>query len=155
MWGDSCFALRFRQSLPRLLICSTIWWTGCISAICRKPGADALTGVGVALPVILAISAFAYLFSAGGAARASIMMGKKKKDEAERIMGNCAAALILAALALTVFFQVFGRDILMIFGASTRTIDYAWNYMQIYSLGTLFVQIALGLNNSATLRDMP
>lgn len=112
-----------------------------------ETGADALTGVGVALPVILAISAFAYLFSAGGAARASIMMGKKKKDEAERIMGNCAAALILAALALTVFFQVFGRDILMIFGASTRTIDYAWNYMQIYSLGTLFVQIALGLNN--------
>lgn len=110
-------------------------------------GAAALTGVGVTLPVILAISAFAYLFSAGGAARASIMMGRQKNEEAEKIMGNCAAALILAALALTVFFQVFGREILMIFGASENTIGYAWDYMQIYSLGTLFVQIALGLNN--------
>ncbi|MGI6006444.1 MAG: MATE family efflux transporter [Ruminococcus sp.] len=109
-------------------------------------GASALTGVGVTLPVILAISAFAYLFSTGGAARASIMMGRKKKEEAERIMGNCAAALIVAAVALTVFFQIFGRDILMIFGASENTIGYAWDYMKIYSLGTIFVQIALGLN---------
>ena len=110
-------------------------------------GAAALTGVGVTLPVILAISAFSYLFSSGGAARASIMMGKQKNEEAERIMGNCAAALILAALVLTAFFQIFGRDILMIFGASDNTIGYAWDYMQIYSLGTIFVQIALGLNN--------
>lgn len=110
-------------------------------------GAAALTGVGVTLPVILAISVFAYLFSAGGAARASIMMGKKKNDEAERILGNCTAVLILAALVLTVFFQFFGRSILMIFGASENTIGYAWDYMQIYSLGTIFVQIALGLNN--------
>lgn len=102
-------------------------------------GAAALTGVGVTLPVILAISAFAYLFSAGGAARASIMMGKKKNDEAERILGNCTAVLILAALVLTVFFQFFGRSILMIFGASENTIGYAWDYMQIYSLGTIFV----------------
>ena len=110
-------------------------------------GADALTGVGVTLPVILAISAFASLLSAGGAARASIMMGKKKKEEAERIMGNCAAALILAAVVLTVFFQVFGREILLIFGASDNTIGYAWDYMQIYSVGTIFVETALGLNN--------
>lgn len=109
-------------------------------------GASALTGVGVTLPVILAISAFASLFSTGGAARASIMMGRKKKEEAERIMGNCAAALLAAALALTVFFQVFGRNILMMFGASDNTIGYAWDYMQLYSLGTVFVQIALGLN---------
>ena len=110
-------------------------------------GSAALTGVGVTLPVILAISAFSYLFSAGGAARASIMMGKKKDREAERIMGNCAAALILAALGLTVFFQIFGKDILMVFGASEHTIGYAWEYMKIYSLGTLFVQLALGMNN--------
>ncbi|MGI6009901.1 MAG: MATE family efflux transporter [Ruminococcus sp.] len=109
-------------------------------------GASALTGVGVTLPVILAISAFAYLFSTGGAARASIMMGRKKNEEAEQIMGNCAAALILAAVVLTVFFQIFGRDILMMFGASENTIGYAWDYMKIYSLGTIFVQIALGLN---------
>ena len=110
-------------------------------------GASALTGVGVTLPVILAISAFSYLFSAGGAARASIMMGRQKKEEAERIMGNCAAALILAALVLTAFFLIFGRDILMLFGASENTIGYAWDYMKIYALGTLFVEIALGLNN--------
>ena len=110
-------------------------------------GASALTGVGVTLPVILAISAFSYLFSSGGAARASIMMGKRKYEEAERIMGNCAAALIAAALVLTAFFLIFGRDILLIFGASENTIGYAWDYMRIYCLGTIFVEIALGLNN--------
>ena len=110
-------------------------------------GAEALTGVGVTLPVILAISAFSYLFSAGGAARASIMMGKQKNEEAERIMGNCAAALFLAAVVLTVFFQFCGRNILLLFGASGNTIGYAWDYMQIYSLGTVFVELALGLNN--------
>ena len=117
-------------------------------------GAAALTGVGVTLPVILAISAFAYLFSAGGAARASIMMGKKKNDEAERILGNCTAVLILAALVLTVFFQFFGRSILMIFGASENTIGYAWDYMQIYSLGQFLFRLPWALTILSTHRVM-
>ena len=109
-------------------------------------GANALTGVGVTFPIIMAISAFAALVSMGGAPRASIMLGKGKKDEAEKILGNCTTALIIVALALTTFFLVFGRSVLMTFGASENTIEYAWSYMQIYSMGTIFVQLALGLN---------
>lgn len=82
----------------------------------------------------------------GGAPRASIMMGKGEPQQAERILGNCASMLVITALVLTVVIQCFGQDILMIFGASSNTISYAWDYMKIYSLGTLFVQLALGLN---------
>lgn len=112
----------------------------------KDVGSAALTGVGVTMPVIMCISAFAALVSMGGSPRASIMMGKGDKDEAERILGNCTSMLIITAVLLTVLIQFFGRDILMLFGASENTIPYAWAYIQIYSLGTIFVQLALGLN---------
>lgn len=111
-----------------------------------KIGAQALTGVGVTMPIIMSISAFAALVSMGGAPRAAIMMGKKDEKSAEKILGNCFSALIITAVLLTIFFQLFGRQILLIFGASNATIDYAWQYMSIYTLGTIFVQIALGMN---------
>lgn len=110
-------------------------------------GAAALTGVGITMPVIMAVSAFAALVSMGGAPRASIMMGRKDNQQAEKILGNCTALLIFLALVLTVIFQIFGKTILMFFGASANTIAYAWNYMQIYSIGTIFVQLSLGLNS--------
>ena len=109
-------------------------------------GPSALTGVGVTMPAIMCISAFAALVSMGGAPRASIMMGKGKHEEAEKILGNCTAMLCLVAVILTILFLIFGKDILLIFGASENTIEYAWAYMQIYSCGTIFVQLALGLN---------
>lgn len=109
-------------------------------------GSAALTGVGVTMPVIMCISAFAALVSMGGAPRASIMMGKGKQDEAEKILGNCTTMLVVVALFLTGIIQLWGKDILMVFGASNITISYAWNYMKIYSVGTIFVQLALGLN---------
>ena len=118
-------------------------------------GANALTGVGVTFPVIMAISAFAALVSMGGAPRASIMLGKGRKDEAENILGNCTTALITVAVVLTAFFLIFGRRILLMFGASGNTIEYGWAYMQIYSLGTIFVQLALGLNAFINAQDMP
>lgn len=111
-----------------------------------REGSAALTGVGVTIPVIMCISAFAALVSMGGAPRASIMMGKGKQDEAEKILGNCTTMLVVVALFLTGIIQLWGKDILMVFGASNITISYAWNYMQIYSVGTIFVQLALGLN---------
>ena len=98
------------------------------------------------MPAIMCISAFAALVSMGGAPRASIMMGKGKHEEAEKILGNCTAMLCLVAVILTTLFLIFGKDILLIFGASENTIEYAWAYMQIYSCGTIFVQLALGLN---------
>lgn len=109
-------------------------------------GPNALTGVGVTMPVIMTISAFAALVSMGGAPRASISMGKGDNEQAEKILGNCTSMLVLIAVALTVIFLAFGRQILMTFGASEETIPYAWSYMQIYTCGTIFVQLALGLN---------
>ena len=112
----------------------------------KNIGPSALTGVGVAMPVIVCISAFAALVSMGGAPLASINMGKGDKEKAENILGNCTTMLILTALILTSIFLVFGRKIMMLFGASENTIEYAWLYMKIYSFGTIFVQLALGLN---------
>ena len=109
-------------------------------------GADALTGVGVTFPLIMIISAFASLIGMGGAPRAAIMMGKNKNDSAEEILGNGVTALIIISIVLTVFFLVFNDKLLMLFGASENTLSYASSYMNIYTLGTLFVQISLGLN---------
>ena len=109
-------------------------------------GAAALTGVGVTFPLITVISAFAALVSMGGAPRASIMMGAGRKDDAEHILGNCTFALIAVAVVLTLFISFYGRPVLLMFGASENTVVYAWQYMQIYCLGTIFVQLALGLN---------
>lgn len=109
-------------------------------------GSVALTGLGVTMPFIMCVSAFATLVSMGGAPRASIMMGRGNKEEAERILGNCTSMLVLVAVIVTVVSQIWGQDILLLFGASESTLPYAWVYMQIYSLGTIFVQLALGLN---------
>ena len=108
-------------------------------------GPSALTGVGVTMPVIMAISAFAALVSMGGAPRASIMMGKGITNR-RKILGNCTTMLVLMAIVLTAVILLFGQPILLLFGASENTIGYAWAYMQIYGIGTLFVQISLGLN---------
>uniref|UniRef100_UPI000A03F011 MATE family efflux transporter n=1 Tax=Proteocatella sphenisci TaxID=181070 RepID=UPI000A03F011 len=109
-------------------------------------GATALTAVGVTMPVIMVISAFAALVSMGGAPRASIMMGKGDKDSAEKIMGNCTTALVFISVILTAAVLLFGENMLMAFGASENTVEYALDYMNIYACGTIFVQIALGLN---------
>ncbi len=109
-------------------------------------GTKALTGVGVCLPLIMVISAFASLASMGGAPRASIAMGRGDKEEAERTMGNCFSILLILSVILTVVFTIFSRDLLLVFGASENTIEYSMSYMKIYAMGTIFVQLALGLN---------
>lgn len=109
-------------------------------------GKLALTGVGVCLPIIMIISAFAALVSMGGSPRASIFLGRGEIDNAEKTLGNSFTLLIIISLILTVVFFIFGENLLMIFGASENTIPYALSYMRIYSLGTIFVQLTLGLN---------
>lgn len=109
-------------------------------------GKLALTGVGVCLPIILVISAFAALLAMGGAPRASIAEGKGSAGDAERIMGGCFALLVAGSLVLTVVFRIFAEDLLAQFGASENTIGYALSYLRIYTLGTIFVQITLGMN---------
>lgn len=109
-------------------------------------GKQALAGVGVTTPVILAISAFAALVSMGGAPKASIFLGKGEKEQAEKVMGSCTWMLLLLSILLTAVMLVFGRAILLLFGASEDTISFAADYMNIYCLGTLFTQLTLGLN---------
>ena len=109
-------------------------------------GALALTGVGVCLPVILIVSAFSALMAMGGAPRASIQEGRGDLQGAEHIMGNAFTLLLCTSLVLTVVLQLFAEPLLLTFGASENTIGYALSYLKIYSLGTIFVQMTLGMN---------
>ena len=111
-----------------------------------ETGKLSLTGIGVCMPLIMLISAFAMLAGMGGAPRASIMLGRNDKEEAERILGNCTMLLLLVSMTLTILFLFFAEPFLLTFGASENTIGYAMEYMRIYSLGTIFVQMTLGLN---------
>ncbi len=109
-------------------------------------GTLALTGVGVCLPLIMIISAFAALIGIGGAPRASIQEGRGNIDGSEEIMGNCFTMLIITAAVLTVLLHLLAQPLLLTFGASSDTIGYAMDYINIYALGTLFVQLTLGMN---------
>ena len=111
-----------------------------------ETGALALTGVGVCLPLIMIVSAFAALVGNGGAPRATIAMGQGNKEKAEEILGNCFALQIVVSVLLTVILFLGDRTFLLAFGASANTIDYAVAYMDIYAVGTIFVQITLGMN---------
>lgn len=113
-------------------------------------GATALTGVGVCMPLIMIVSAFAALVGYGGAPRASIFMGKKDKDTAEKILGNCFVLQIIISVILTGVLLIWNRDFLMAFGASENTIGYGVSYMNIYALGTVFVEVTLGMNSFIT-----
>ena len=113
-------------------------------------GALALTGVGVCMPLIMVISAFAALVGNGGAPRASIFMGKGENDTAEHILGNCFSLQIIISFVLTIILLLGNRTFLMAFGASGNTITFAVSYMNIYALGTVFVQLTLGMNNFIT-----
>ena len=106
----------------------------------------ALTGVGVCMPVIMFISAFAALISAGGAPRASIYMGRGDNDTAERTMGSCFSLQLIISAVLTAALLIWSRPLLLAFGASANTIGFAAAYMRIYALGTVFVQLTLGMN---------
>lgn len=109
-------------------------------------GSTALTGVGVSFPIITLVSAFSYLIGSGGAPLASIALGKKDRERAERILGSGTAMLLLFSVLLTVFFEALGEPLLYMFGASDGTVGYGLSYIRIYLIGTVFVQISLGLN---------
>ena len=98
------------------------------------------------MPIIMIVTAFAALISSGGAPRASICMGKQDNKSAEQILGNCFSLQIVVSIVLTVVLLIWNKDLLMAFGASKNTLGYATDYMHIYALGTLFVQLTLGMN---------
>lgn len=112
----------------------------------KDVGELALTGVGVCLPLIMIVSAFAALVSSGGAPRASIFMGKKEFESAEKTLGSCFGLQIIVSVILTAVLLIWNRDFLLAFGASENTIEYATDYMSVYALGTVFVQLTLGMN---------
>ncbi|QBD86103.1 MATE family efflux transporter, partial [Clostridium tetani] len=111
-----------------------------------KIGGDALTGIGVTAPILIIISAFSVLVGMGGAPIASIKMGEKDDKGAEKIIGNCFVALIIISVILTGFLMIFNEKLLIMFGASDKTLPYALEYMKIYTIGTIFVQLAIGMN---------
>lgn len=109
-------------------------------------GSLALTGVGVCMPLIMIVSAFAAMAGGGGAPRASIFMGKGQNEDAEKTMAGCFSLLCIIAAVLTGVLLIFSEDLLLAFGASSDTIGFAVDYMNIYAIGTLFVQLTLGMN---------
>ena len=109
-------------------------------------GEAALTGVGVCMPLIMIVTAFSAFAAYGGAPRASIYMGQGDHDSAEKTLGNCFAVLFIISVLLTAALLLWNRDFLMAFGASDKTIGYGVEYMNIYAIGTIFVQMTLGMN---------
>ena len=109
-------------------------------------GALALTGVGVCMPLIMIVAAFAALVGNGGAPRASIFMGQRDTESAEKTLGNCFLTQLIISAILTIVLLIGNRTFLLSFGASENTIEYAVSYMNIYAIGTLFVQLTLGMN---------
>ena len=110
----------------------------------------ALTGLGVAFPVIMFISALSALAGMGGGSKAAIRMGAGDQEGANAILGGCTALLVVISLVVTVLFQVFKDPMLLLFGASENTLGYASDYLGIYLWGTIAVQFSLGLNNFIT-----
>lgn len=106
----------------------------------------AIAGIGLCTSIITIITAFTNLFGRGGAPLASIRMGEKRMDIAEKILGNCVFSLVISSLIIMAALLIFGEDILMLFGASENTLPYAMDYLSIYCLGTVFVQLSVGLN---------
>ena len=109
-------------------------------------GMEALTGVGVTFPIVPLVSAFSAFAGAGGAPLAAIWLGKGDRKRAEKILGNGVTLLIFFTVILMTFFYMFQRPLLYVFGASDATIGYSVDYMSIYLAGTIFVELALGLN---------
>ena len=111
-----------------------------------KIGEAALTGVGVCMPLVMIVTAFSAFAAYGGAPRASIFMGRGDHESAEKTLGNCFVIQFIISILLTAVLLIWNRDFLMAFGASENTIEYGVNYMNIYAIGTLFVQMTLGMN---------
>ena len=112
-------------------------------------GATALTGMGICFPIIMIVSATSFLFGVGGAPRAGIFMGKKDNETAQKILGNGFTCLSIASVMITILLLLlllFKEPLLMLFGASENTLPYAMQYISIYALGTIFVQLTLGMN---------
>jgi len=109
-------------------------------------GAMALTGLGLSMPIISLITAFANLCGNGGGPLCAIARGEGDKKKAELYMGNAFTLLLIIGVLITVLLSVFLDDLLFFLGASEQTFPFASEYLRVYLLGTLFVMISLGMN---------
>ena len=109
-------------------------------------GSLSIAGIGLCTSIITIIMAFTNLFGRGGAPLASIRLGENNKKQAEKILGNCFFLLVLSSIIIMIILNLFGSEILVLFGASKNTLPYAMDYLKVYSLGTIFVQLSVGLN---------
>ena len=115
-------------------------------------GASALTGVGLFTPILMMINAFAMFSGSGGAPKASILLGAKENEKAEKVIGNCFSLTLILAIILTILFYIFAPQLLTFFGASEVTLPYALEYARIYILGTITVLIVMGMNPFITIQ---
>ena len=113
-------------------------------------GAMALTGVGLCMPLMMFLNAFAMLAGAGGAPRAAIAMGRGDREEASKIMSNSFTLLLVFAVGITTVYLTFAEPLLRLFGASSETLPYAVDYINIISVGAVFTLIVMGLNTFLT-----
>ncbi len=113
-------------------------------------GAMALTGVGLCMPLMMFMNAFAMLAGSGGAPRAAIAMGRGDKEEADKIMSNSLTLLLIFSVLITTVYLLFAEPMLMLFGASAETLPYAMDYMSIISWGAVCTLIVMGLNTFLT-----
>ncbi len=118
-------------------------------------GANALTGVGVTFCITVFISAFSAFISNGAAPLAAIWLGKGDRERAEKILGNSVSFLVICTIVLMAFFYLLQKPLLYLFGASDATIGYATDYLSIYLIGTIFVELALGLNAFIICQSQP
>lgn len=109
-------------------------------------GSLALTGVGVTFPIIMVVSAFSAFAGQGGAPLASILLGAKDQEKAEKVLGSSTALLLVFSISLTLILQILKIPLLYAFGASDNVIGFAQDYIGLYLWGTIFVMLSLGLN---------
>ena len=111
-----------------------------------EDGALAIAGIGLCSAIITIIIAFTNLFGRGGAPLASISLGADENDQANKIISNCFSSLVLSSIVIMIVLYILGEEILLLFGASANTLSYAKDYLNIYLLGTIFVQLSVGMN---------
>lgn len=109
-------------------------------------GTVAMAALGISLPIITLITAITNLFGMGGAPLCAISLGQKKQERAERIMANSFICLVVSSVLITILVLLFKEPILYLFGADSLTIEPAKSYISIYVIGTIFVQLTVGMN---------
>ncbi|MCM1136536.1 MAG: MATE family efflux transporter [Clostridium sp.] len=147
-----------KERIPKLL------WSLAIPAICAQlitlfynlidrifigrmeNGIMAMGAIGICAPVVTVVSAFCGLFGQGGAPLAAISMGKGDKEEEEEYLGNSFWMLVVSSAVIMAVVLIFQTPLLTLFGASENTLPYAKQYITVYCLGTVFIQLTVGMN---------